>query len=131
MAAIAARFFDSAEIIELHHDRKVDTPSGTAVSTAHLMREARGSDFQANTPELEHLPHARGAQTGGIPIHSIRLPGYVASQEVIFGGLGQTLTLRHDTTGRESFMPGVTLAIREVLNRDHLVVGLDQLVGLG
>lgn len=130
MASIAARFFDHAEIIELHHERKVDSPSGTALSTARLMREARGRDFEANEPNLEHLEHARGAQAGGIPIHSVRLPGFVASQEVIFGGLGQTLTLRHDSTGRDSFMPGVMLAIREVMQRDHLVVGLDALVGL-
>jgi len=130
MAALAAKFFDSAEIIELHHDRKVDSPSGTALTTARLMRDARGSDFAMNTPDLEHLPGARGAQHGGIPLHSVRLPGYVASQEVIFGGLGQTLTLRHDTIGRESFMPGVMLAIREVMLRAELVVGLDALVGL-
>jgi 4-hydroxy-tetrahydrodipicolinate reductase len=95
------------------------------------MREARGRDFESNTPSLEHLEHARGARTDGIPIHSVRLPGFVASQEVIFGGVGQLLTLRHDSTGRDSFMPGVMLAIREVMTRDHLVVGLDQLVGLG
>ncbi|MEX2031298.1 MAG: 4-hydroxy-tetrahydrodipicolinate reductase, partial [Dehalococcoidia bacterium] len=131
MAAIAARFFDSAEIIEMHHDAKVDSPSGTALSTARVMHDARGRDFEANTPSLEHLEGARGAITGGIPIHSVRLPGFVASQEVIFGGTGQILTLRHDSTGRDSFMPGVMLAIREVMTRDHLVVGLDQLVGLG
>ncbi len=130
MAAIAARFFDRAEIIELHHDRKVDSPSGTAMTTARLMHEARGRDFEAVVSEQEHLEHARGAQTGGIPIHSVRLPGFVASQEVILGGPGQTLTLRHDSTARESFMPGVMLAIREVMKRDHLVVGLDSLVGL-
>lgn len=131
MSTIAARFFDSAEIIELHHDRKVDSPSGTAVSTARLMREARGRDFEANAPTLEHLDGARGAQAGGIPIHSVRLRGFVASQEVIFGGQGQTLTIRHDSTGRDSFMPGVVLAVREVMQRRELVVGLDALVGLG
>jgi 4-hydroxy-tetrahydrodipicolinate reductase len=130
MTTIAAKFFDSAEIIELHHDRKVDSPSGTAVTTARMMREARGSDFVANTPSLEHLEGARGARDGGIPIHSVRLPGFVASQEVIFGGQGQTLSLRHDSTGRDSFMPGVMLAVREVMQRDALVVGLDSLVGL-
>ncbi len=130
MARIAARFFDSAEIIELHHDHKVDSPSGTALTTARLMREARGSDFIANNPELEHLEHARGARDGGVPIHSVRLPGFVASQEVIFGGTGQTLTLRHDSTGRDSFMPGVTLAVREVMQRTDLVEGLGALVGL-
>ncbi len=131
MTAIASKFFDSAEVIELHHDRKVDSPSGTALATARMMREARGSDFVANTPDLEHIEGARGANTGGIPIHSVRLPGFVASQEVIFGGQGQTLSLRHDSTGRDSFMPGVILAVREVMQRQELVVGLDALVGLG
>lgn len=130
MATIAARYFDSAEIIELHHDRKVDSPSGTALTTARHMRDARGSDFVMNTPSLEHLEGARGASWGGIPLHSVRLSGFVASQEIIFGGTGQILTLRHDSTGRDSFMPGVMLAIREVMKRDHLVVGLDALVGL-
>lgn len=130
MSAIASKFFDSAEIIELHHDRKVDSPSGTALSTARLMREARGRDFEANEPSLEHLEGARGAQTGGVPIHSVRLRGFVASQEVVFGGQGQTLSLRHDSTGRDSFMPGVVLAVREVMQRSELVVGLDALVGL-
>ena len=130
MAALASRFFDSAEIIELHHDRKVDTPSGTALITARQMRAARGTDFTMNVPSQEHLPHARGANDGGVPIHSVRLPGFVASQEVIFGGFGQTLSLRHDTTGRESFMPGVVIAIREVMQRTTLVEGLDALIGL-
>ena len=131
LAAIAARFFESAEIIELHHDRKVDSPSGTALATAAMMRAARDADFAMNVPTLEHIPHARGGVVGGVPIHSVRLPGFVASQEVIFGGFGQTLTLRHDTTGREAFMPGVVIAIREVMSRTALVEGLDALVGLG
>ncbi len=130
MAALAARFFDSAEIIELHHDRKVDSPSGTALTTARAMRAARSAAFEMNRPTLEHLPHARGAEVSGIPIHSVRLPGFVASQEVIFGGFGQTLSLRHDTTGREAFMPGVVIAIHEVMNRTGLVEGLDALIGL-
>jgi 4-hydroxy-tetrahydrodipicolinate reductase len=131
MATIAARFFDSAEIIELHHDRKVDAPSGTALSTAQMMRAARGRDFNANVPDLKHIEDTRGGAVGGIPIHSIRLSGFVASQEVIFGGTGQTLTIRHDSTGRESFMPGVVMAVREVMQRDTLVEGLASLVGLG
>ncbi len=130
MARLGARYFESAEIIEMHHDRKVDAPSGTALQTAQLMREARGHDFAHNVPELTHIDGTRGGVEGGIPIHSVRLPGLVAHQEVIFGGQGQTLTLRHDSTGRDSFMPGVLLAIREVMERDHLVEGLDQLVGL-
>ncbi len=130
MATIAARFFDAAEVIEMHHDGKVDAPSGTGVETARLMREARGSDFEMNVPETETLEGGRGAHLGGVPIHSVRLPGLVAHQQVIFGGLGQTLTLRHDSTGRDSFMPGVLLAVREVMQRSELVVGLDALVGL-
>ena len=130
MSRLAARYFESAEIIEMHHDQKVDAPSGTALSTAQLMREAREHDFIHNVPELTHIPGTRGGIEGGIPIHSVRLPGLVAHQQVIFGGQGQTLTLRHDTTGRDSYIPGVLLAIREVMERDHLVEGLDQLVGL-
>lgn len=126
----AARFFDNAEIIELHHDQKVDSPSGTAKTTAEMMRAARDNPFTHPVSEKEPLPGARGAESGGIAIHSVRLPGLVAHQEVIFGGLGQTLTIRHDTTGRDSFMPGVIAATREVMKLDHLVVGLDALFGL-
>lgn len=131
LAQIAARFFDAAEVIELHHDGKVDSPSGTAVETARRMRAVRGDDFAHPQSQLEHVPGARGASLGGVGLHSIRLPGLVAHQEVLFGGTGQTLTLRHDSTGRESFMPGVLLAVREVMRRDALVEGLDTLVGLG
>lgn len=131
MAAIAARFFDSAEIIELHHDRKADAPSGTSLTTAQMMRAARGRDFEMNVTSLHHIEDTRGGAVGGIPIHSVRLPGFVASQEVIFGGTGQLLTLRHDSTGRDSFMPGVLIAVREVMKRDALVEGLAPLVGLG
>ena len=126
----AARFFDNAEIIELHHDQKVDAPSGTAKTTAELMRAARETAFTYPPTEKETIPGARGAELGGIAIHSVRLPGLVAHQEVIFGGLGQTLTIRHDTTGRESFMPGVVMATREVMKLNHLAVGLDALFGL-
>lgn len=129
-AALAAHHYDSAEIIELHHDQKVDAPSGTAVTTARLMQEARGSDFERNVPQKDNLPGARATADGGVTIHSVRLPGLVAHQEVIFGALGETLTLRHDTTSRESFMPGVLLAARRVIDLDHLVVGLDGLLGL-
>ena len=131
MAAIAARFFDSAEIIELHHERKVDAPSGTSLTTARMMRDARGRDFDMTVTELRHIEGTSGGAVGGIPIHSVRLRGFVASQEVIFGGTGQTLTIRHDSTGRDSFMPGVLIAVREVMNRDTLVEGLASLVGLG
>ncbi len=126
----ASRFFDNAEIIELHHDKKVDSPSGTAKTTAEMMRAARDTDFTHPTSEKEPLPGARGAEFGGVAIHSVRLPGLVAHQEVIFGGVGQTLTIRHDSTGRDSFMPGVILATKAVMDLDHLVVGLDALFGL-
>jgi 4-hydroxy-tetrahydrodipicolinate reductase len=130
LSAVAAKYFDTAEVIELHHDRKVDSPSGTALATARMMRAARGEDFRYRTSDLEHVPGARGALEGGVGMHSVRLPGYVASQEVIFGGQGQTLTLRHDTVSRECYVPGVLLAIREVMQRDRLVEGLDALIGL-
>ncbi len=130
LADIAARYFESAEVIELHHDQKVDAPSGTALETARRMRAARGANFAHNEPSLEHVPGARGAQVGGVGLHSVRLPGLVAHQEVIFGGLGQTLLLRHDSTGRDSFMPGVLLAVREVMNLKGLVEGLGVLLGL-
>jgi 4-hydroxy-tetrahydrodipicolinate reductase len=126
----AARFFNNAEIIELHHDKKVDSPSGTAKTTAELMRAARDRDFAHPNSETEPLPGARGAEFGGVAIHSVRLSGLVAHQEVLFGGIGQTLSIRHDSTGRDSFMPGVLMATREVMKLDHLVVGLDALFGL-
>lgn len=130
LSTIAARYFDTAEVIELHHDRKVDSPSGTALQTARLMREARGSDFVHPESQLEHIPGARGASEGGVGLHSIRLPGFVASQEVVLGGQGQWLTLRHDTSGRDCYKPGIVLAVREVMQRKELVVGLDELIGL-
>lgn len=130
MARIAARFFDHAEIIELHHDAKADAPSGTAIATAKGMAEAREKSFVRPPTEKETVPGTRGGAWEGITIHSVRLPGLVAHQEVIFGGAGQTLTIRHDSTSRESFMPGVVLAVREVMNRSELVVGLDRLIGL-
>jgi 4-hydroxy-tetrahydrodipicolinate reductase len=131
MAKIAGRFFDAAEIIELHHDRKVDAPSGTALTTAREILAARGKPFERNVPEQETLASTRAAALDGITIHSVRLPGLVAHQEVLFGGLGQTLSIRHDTTGRDSFIPGVLLAAREVQRRKELVRGLEALVGLG
>lgn len=130
LAQIAARYFDAAEVVELHHDGKVDSPSGTAMETARRMRAVRGRDFDHPTPQVEHAPGARGAELGGAGLHALRLPGLVAHQEVIFGGPGQTLTLRHDSFGRDSFGPGVLLAVREVMRRDSLVEGLDSLIGL-
>ena len=131
MAKIAAPFFEAAEIIELHHDQKVDAPSGTSIATARGMIEARdGRPFGRNEPETQTIAGSRAAALDGVSIHSVRLPGLVAHQEVIFGGLGQTLTIRHDSNGRDSFMPGILLAVREVMNRQELTFGLGALVGL-
>ncbi|MHB9025158.1 MAG: 4-hydroxy-tetrahydrodipicolinate reductase [Armatimonadota bacterium] len=123
----AARHFDYAEVIEFHHEKKLDAPSGTALRTAELMREdADGRLVEQASPE--HGEASRGLPVGNIRVHAVRLPGMVASQEVIFGGLGQTLTIRHDTINRESFMPGVVLAIRKVRELHGVVVGLEQLL---
>jgi 4-hydroxy-tetrahydrodipicolinate reductase len=131
LARIAAKYFDHAEIVELHHNQKVDAPSGTALATAHGMLKSRGKPFLHTPTKKENLPGTRGGQVEGITIHSVRLPGLVASEEVVFGGEGQTLSLRHDTINRECFVPGVILAIREVVNAKGLVYGLEQLLHLG
>lgn len=127
MAEIAARYMDNAEIIELHHDGKVDAPSGTALATAAAMAAARGKPFLAPPPGDAA---SRGKQVSGIAVHSVRLPGLLAHQTVMLGAPGQTLTIRHDSISRECFMPGVILAIREVMQRKGLVFGLDSLLGL-
>ncbi|MDY6794213.1 MAG: 4-hydroxy-tetrahydrodipicolinate reductase [Actinomycetota bacterium] len=121
----AARFMPSCEIIELHHPAKIDAPSGTARRTAHMILEAQGKGDGEVTEE-----NARGFDVGGILIHSVRLPGMVAHQEVIFGGLGQTLTIRHDSTDRESFMTGVIIGLRKVAEIEGLLVGLDRAMGI-
>ncbi len=129
-ARIAARYMGAAEVIEMHHDGKVDAPSGTAVATAQAMREARGEDLADPPTTKFNIEGSRGAVDGGVRIHSLRLPGAVAHQEIIFGGPGQLLTIRHDSLSRESFIPGVVLAVREVSKRSGLVYGLDRLMGL-
>ncbi|TAK30012.1 MAG: 4-hydroxy-tetrahydrodipicolinate reductase [Chloroflexota bacterium] len=130
LARIAAPFFSHAEIIELHHDQKADAPSGTSLATARAMVQARGGPFEQASTRKETLAGTRGGSLDGIAIHSVRLPGFVAHQEVIFGGTGQTLTIRHDSMGRESFMPGVLLAAREVIARKEFVLGLEKLLSL-
>lgn len=129
-ACEAVRFFPDVEIIEMHHDQKLDAPSGTAIKTAEAIFEQRGTEYIQGLPtEMETLPGARGGKFhGGIRIHSVRLPGLVAHQEVILGGLGQTLAIRHNSTTRESFMPGVLLGIRKVLNLERVVYGLEKLL---
>lgn len=128
MAKQAAKYMPEVEIIELHHDKKLDAPSGTALQTAQMIAEVREKHHQGHPEETEKLTGARGADYEGMRIHSVRLPGYVAHQEVIFGGLGQTLSIRHDSLNRESFMPGVVLACKKVLGLKGLTVGLDKLM---
>ncbi len=129
-ARAAARFLPHAEIIELHHDRKRDAPSGTALKTARLIAEARGQAPAPAVQEEEMVAGARGGTADGIRVHSVRLPGLVAHQAIVFGGLGQTLTIRHDSVNEESFMPGLLLAIRRVRDLEGLVFGLEHLLGL-
>ena len=134
LSAIAGRFFEHADIIEMHRDKKLDAPSGTALHTARVMAEARraatGTPFTHAETEKLTLDHVRGGSVESIGIHSIRLPGLVAHQQVIFGGLGQTLTLRHDTSSNESYVPGALLAIRHAATSKEFAVGLAALLGL-
>jgi 4-hydroxy-tetrahydrodipicolinate reductase len=124
----AARFFESAEIIELHHPDKVDAPSGTASRTAQLMSQARKNAGLSKMPDATttSIDGARGAIVGDIPVHSVRARGLVAHQEVIFGGLGETLTIRHDSLDRAGFMPGVILGIRKIVENPGLIHGLEK-----
>jgi 4-hydroxy-tetrahydrodipicolinate reductase len=129
-AAKAARYFESAEIIELHHPRKLDAPSGTATHTARLIAAARRDAGLGAMPDAtkEAVDGARGADIDGVRVHAIRSAGLVAHQEVLFGTTGETLTLRHDSLDRGSFMPGVLLAVRSVESRPGLTVGIDALL---
>lgn len=124
----AAKFMPEVEIIELHHDQKRDAPSGTAIATAKRIAKVREAHEQGLAGEVETLVGARGANVEGMHIHSVRLPGYNAHQEVIFGGLGQTLTIRHDSINRESFMPGILFATKRISGRKGFVEGLDTLM---
>ena len=128
LAKIAGKFLDHAEIIELHHDRKLDAPSGTSLLTARAMAEARGKPFLP--PAAGEHTSSRGQSVEGVDIHSVRLPGLMAHQEVIFGASGQTLSIRHDTINRECYMPGVMLAVKAVVKQKGFIYGLDKLLGL-
>ena len=138
---VAARLFPSVEIIELHHDGKVDAPSGTSLSTARRIARARAASYDggsdpdappasAGPASTESVEGVRGGDVQGIPVHSVRLPGLVAHQEVIFGSEGETLTIRHDSTDRTSFVPGMLLAVKRVSTRPGLTVGLEPLLDL-
>lgn len=125
---LAAKYLPDVEIIEKHHDNKLDAPSGTAIKTAQLISEVRKAKDQGHPDEKEELQGARGADFEGMHIHSVRLPGLVAHQEVIFGGVGQTLTIRHDSLHRSSFMPGIKLAVETVMQIDTLIYGLENII---
>jgi 4-hydroxy-tetrahydrodipicolinate reductase len=133
-AEVAAPFFDTAEVIEYNHDRKIDAPSGTAIATADRIAAARGGAAWAPEPtERELLPGARGGRSdgqAGVPVHSVRMRGMVAHQDVLFGALGQSLTIRQDSYDRESFMPGVLLACKRIADHPGVTVGLDRLLGI-
>ncbi len=127
----AAKYFESAEIIEMHHANKIDAPSGTAVRTAEMITAARKESNKANMPDatISSLPGARGAKVGDVPVHSIRGHGYVAHQEVVFSDAGETLTIRHDSINRSGFMPGVLIGIRNVIKFPGLTIGLENYIG--
>lgn len=128
-AELCARYFDNAEIIELHHNQKKDAPSGTAIKTALMMSKAKESFINGNCPEKETIQGSRGGTSySDIHIHSVRMPGFMASQEVIFGSMGQTLTIRHDSTDRKCYMPGVLLAVKHVSKANDFVYGLENIL---
>jgi 4-hydroxy-tetrahydrodipicolinate reductase len=130
LADIAAPHFEAVEVIELHHAGKLDAPSGTALATARRLAAKRGGKpFSHRKPEKETLAGTRGGEEGGVAVHSVRLPGFVADQEVIFGLPGQTLTIAHRTTSREAYVPGVLLAIRAVVAAPRFYRALDELLG--
>jgi len=132
-AQIAAPYFESVEVIELHHPNKVDAPSGTAARTAHLIAEARAKAGSAPAPDatVTALDGARGANVDGVPVHSVRLRGLLAHQEVLLGGEGETLTVRHDSLHHSSFMPGILLGARRVVDTPGLTFGLENFLDLG
>jgi 4-hydroxy-tetrahydrodipicolinate reductase len=127
-AEVAAPHFAAAEVIEMHHDRKADAPSGTALATA--ARIAAAGEQRREVESAELVPGARGADVSGVPVHGVRLPGLVAHQQVILGGEGETLTIRHDTTDRSSFLPGVLLAVRRIGDLPGVTVGIESLLGV-
>ena len=130
LAKVAARFFDYADLTEMHHEAKIDAPSGTALAIARAAADGKGGAFTNVRAEKELIAATRGGDYEGISVHSARMPGRMAHHELVLGALGQTLTIRHDSINRESFMPGVTMAIREATRREGLTVGLEKIMGL-
>jgi 4-hydroxy-tetrahydrodipicolinate reductase len=131
-AQVAARFYDSAEVIELHHPQKIDAPSGTAARTAEIIAKARADAGLGPMPDgtTQARDGARGADVDGVRVHSVRIAGMIAHQEIMFGGTGELLSIRHDSMDRTSFMPGVLLGVREISHRPGLTVGIESLLGL-
>ena len=128
-AQMASKYFNNAEIIELHHNQKKDAPSGTAVKTAAMMSDVNDNFISGNCAEVETIAGARGANSyNNIHIHSVRMPGYIASQEVIFGSSGQILTIRHDSMNRECYMPGILIAVRYIYEKQNFVYGLENIM---
>jgi 4-hydroxy-tetrahydrodipicolinate reductase len=126
----SAKFFEYADLTEVHHEAKIDAPSGTAIAIAQAALDGKGTRFLAPKAEKELIDHTRGGEHEGVVIHSGRMPGRVAHHEMVFGSTGQTLTIRHDSINRESFMPGVLMAVRASQGLKGLTVGLDKLMGL-
>ena len=130
LVKVAAQFFDYADLTEMHHEAKIDAPSGTALAIAQAAVDGKAGGFTNIRAEKELISGPRGGDFQGISVHSARMPGRMAHHELVLGALGQTLTIRHDSINRESFMPGVTMAIREVVQRKGLTVGLENIMGL-
>ena len=130
LAKLSSRFFDYADLTEMHHEGKIDAPSGTALSIAKAAVTGKGSPFKLPKTEKELVAGTRGGTIDGVTIHSARMPGRIAHHELVFGALGQTLSIRHDSINRESFMPGVLMAIRHVVKSSGLVIGLETIMGL-
>ena len=130
MARLVGKFFDYADVTEVHHETKIDAPSGTSLALARALAESKGKPFHSPEPEKQTLANTRGGEYEGVSIHSGRMPGKMAYHSIVLGTQGQTLTLTHDTINRECYMPGVTLAIREVVKSRGLIVGLDKVLGL-
>jgi 4-hydroxy-tetrahydrodipicolinate reductase len=130
LSKFAAKFFNHVEIIEMHHDKKADAPSGTAIATAKAMLQSHGKPFIYHKATREVLSNTRGGEMDGVVIHSLRLPGFMAGQEVVFSGAGETLSIHHNAISRECYLPGVIIAIREVTKRKGLTYGLDALLKL-
>ena len=130
LASIAGKYFDYADLIESHHENKIDAPSGTAISIAEAASSKKDQKYKQNIAEKQTIKNTRGGDLDGVQIHSARMPGRVARHELVFGGLGQTFTMIHDSIDRNSFMPGVILGVKEIISHEDFVIGLDKIMGI-